>query len=240
MAWIESHQSLRSHPKVRKLARRLDLSDVAIIGHLQCLWWWALDYAPDGSLDRHDNEDVAIGAGYDGNPDDFVKALVDVRVIDETDDGRELHDWMDYAGRLVEKRKKDAERKRTGRRQPPDVQAPSIGHPEDGARTEPTEPNLPTEPTEPSAPKRRKTALPMNWRPDKELDAWASENYPSVDIKVETQKFRNHAEANDRRLIDWRAGWRNWIINAATKYAPSNGRQPFRNFSDADYQDERI
>jgi hypothetical protein len=31
---------------------------------------------------------------------------------------------------------------------------------------------------------------------------------------LEAERFRNHALANDRRLRDWRGGWRNWIITA--------------------------
>jgi hypothetical protein len=52
MAWLESHQSLRDHPKARRLARRLD-GLPASIGHLHALWWWCLDYAPNGDLTRY-------------------------------------------------------------------------------------------------------------------------------------------------------------------------------------------
>ena len=50
MAWIKSQQVLREHPKLKRLARRLEVSVPAALGHLHMLWWWALDYAQDGDL----------------------------------------------------------------------------------------------------------------------------------------------------------------------------------------------
>ena len=50
MAWIESHQELANHPKTKRFKRALGISTPQAIGHLHLLWWWALDYAQDGSL----------------------------------------------------------------------------------------------------------------------------------------------------------------------------------------------
>lgn len=152
MAWIESHQEVSHHPKTRKLARRLDISVPTAVGHLHCLWHWALSFAQDGDISKHDIEDVAIGAMWEGEPKDFLEALVAAGFID---DGRELHDWDEYTGRLIERRKLDAERKRNSRSRPKDVpplpdEPPedvydaSEGHPEDGVRNS-TQPNS-TEP----------------------------------------------------------------------------------------------
>ena len=51
-AWIESHQSLRDHPRKDQLAEELfvgrvpnDVANYAAVGILHYLWWWALDYA---------------------------------------------------------------------------------------------------------------------------------------------------------------------------------------------------
>lgn len=160
MAWIESHQSVANHPKTRKLARRLDVSIPTAMGHLHCLWHWALEYAEEGNLEKHDAEDVAIGAMWEGEPKDLLDALVSVRFLDETPRGLELHNWDRYTGRLIEKRKQDAERKRKSRERrqdppppseepPEDIPETSGGHPRDGAGTEPnpTEPDL-TEPNQ--------------------------------------------------------------------------------------------
>ena len=110
MAWLQSHQSLRDHPKTRKLARRV--GDVPrAIGLLHCLWWWAMDYAPDGDLTKHDAEDIAIGCEWDGDPDDIIQALIECGFIDNGD-GLSIHDWWEYAGSLIVKREANRERAR--------------------------------------------------------------------------------------------------------------------------------
>ena len=116
MAWIESHQTLAAHPKTRKLAMLLGVSKPAAIGHLHCFWWWALDYASDGSLNSYDYLDIAIGAEWDGDAQSFFDAMVAVGFIDITDDGdRIIHDWYDYAGKLIERRKANAQRMKEAR-----------------------------------------------------------------------------------------------------------------------------
>lgn len=39
----------------------------------------------------------------------------------------------------------------------------------------------------------------------------------NLDAAVQAERFRNHAEQNDRRARDWAAAWRNWIIGAIDK-----------------------
>jgi len=109
MAWIESHQALRLHPKTRKLARRVGGTATAV-GHLHCLWWWALDYAPDGDLSRFSDEEIADGAEWAGDPTEFVTALRDSGFVDVAT--QSLHDWSDYGGKVIYKRVADAARKR--------------------------------------------------------------------------------------------------------------------------------
>lgn len=113
MAWLQSHQSLRHHPKTRKLARRV--GDVPrAVGLLHCLWWWCMDYAPDGDLTKHDAEDIAIGTEWDGDPADLIRHLTECGFLD--DDGHlRVHDWSDWAGARLEKLEKDADRNKAMR-----------------------------------------------------------------------------------------------------------------------------
>src|SRR5690606_1749982 len=111
VARIESHQELRDDPKVRRFARRLGASIPAAIGHRHLLWWWALDYAMDGDLSKYDAADIADAAQWDGDPDEFLAALMECGVgggagfVERTDDGELLlHDWWDYAGKLIQQR----------------------------------------------------------------------------------------------------------------------------------------
>lgn len=112
MAWIESHQEVGRHPKTKKLARKLGVSIPAAVGHLHFLWWWALDFAHDGVLDKFDSEDIAEAMEWDGDSEQLLEALIDSGYIDETDHGLVIHDWGEYAGKLLERRAKDRERKR--------------------------------------------------------------------------------------------------------------------------------
>jgi hypothetical protein len=129
MAWLESHQTLANHPKTLKLARLLNVPRVTAVGHLHFLWWWALDYAQDGDLSKFDEMDIAVAADWQGEPDVLLAGLKRAGFVNE--DGR-IHDWYEYTGRLIERRRADAERKREARSK--DVQRPSAGHPEDGVR----------------------------------------------------------------------------------------------------------
>jgi hypothetical protein len=109
-AWIKSYQSLRDHPKTRKLARRVGGTPQAI-GHLHCLWWWALDYAPDGDLSKHDVEDLAIACEWDGDPAEIIGHLTACGFLDNGA-GLHIHDWWEYGESLIQQREVNRARAR--------------------------------------------------------------------------------------------------------------------------------
>lgn len=162
MAWVESHQELGQHPKTLKAAKKLGINVPQMVGHLHLLWHWALSYADDGDLSKWDDDDVALGAQWDGDSGEFVRALAGVGFIDEADGSRLLHDWMDYAGRLVRER----ERKRAARSKPQDTDPPpdsttsddephtddgeSAERPQTGGGQEADDPRAGTNPTQPT------------------------------------------------------------------------------------------
>ena len=116
MAWIESHQELRGHPKTKRLAKRLKIQVYAAVGLLHCLWYWAVDYAPDGDLSGFEDWEIADAAGYEKDPSKLMDALIFSGFLDNTDTGIKIHDWDDYAGRTIEqreeKKKKNRERQK--------------------------------------------------------------------------------------------------------------------------------
>jgi len=121
MAWIESNQELARHPKSIKAARVLGISVPALVGHLHFIWWWCLKYAQDGDLSRFDVSDIADAAGWEGDAEQFVTALINcgpgdsIGFIEQTDLGLAIHDWMNYAGRLIEKRQANTKRMQNAR-----------------------------------------------------------------------------------------------------------------------------
>jgi hypothetical protein len=106
--YIPSYASLKDHPKTRKLARLLDIPRVQAIGHLHCLWWWAMTYAQDGELHTFDNEDLAVGAEWDGDAASFTSALCSAGFVI----GERLHNWDRYGGRVLHGRQRKAESQR--------------------------------------------------------------------------------------------------------------------------------
>ncbi|MCM3783697.1 DnaD domain protein [Neobacillus mesonae] len=158
MAWIESHQELARHPKAKRFARLLGVTLPAAIGHLHFFWWWAMDYAQDGDISKYEKEDIADASHWEGDPETLYSALLGSKFIDE--DGF-IHDWFDYAGRLVEKREQNKERKRRSRANKKDGQSSHAPVTRDVPVTDesvtglpnPTQPN-PTEPypTKPNQP----------------------------------------------------------------------------------------
>lgn len=119
-AWLKSHQALRNHPKKDHLAELLfngttpnDIADMAAVGLLHHLWWWALDYAPDGDLSKFTDRQIAKACGWNGEASLVVSALVASGFVDETP--RVIHDWPHYGGAILTAKEQDAERKRAGR-----------------------------------------------------------------------------------------------------------------------------
>lgn len=112
MAWIESHQGLARHIKTKRLARRLKVSIPTTIGHLHLLWWWAMDNLPDGRLTALEPEDIADEMMWNGDAADLLEALKETGFVDEVENDLYIHDWHDYIGRLLERRKKETDRKR--------------------------------------------------------------------------------------------------------------------------------
>lgn len=124
-SWIVLYQSLLRHRKTLRAVTLLGMDRHAFIGHVVTLWCWAIDNVPsDGSLgDLTDFEIAAISEVVDPNfakrsarlGVHFVKVLTEVGFIDSDENGRRLHDWYDYAGRLNDKRAENRERMRRTR-----------------------------------------------------------------------------------------------------------------------------
>lgn len=121
MAWIQSHSELKEHPKVKKAARILGVPKLLLIGHLQALWWWVIEYHPSGDLSYAMPEDIADAVEWEGDPQLFLKAMLECSTtggfgfLEKKNGGLFVHDWDEHCCREYEKRKKDAERQKRNR-----------------------------------------------------------------------------------------------------------------------------
>lgn len=242
MAWLQSHQSLGQHPKLRRLSALLGVSKAQAVGHLHYFWWWCLEYAPSGDLVKYQEIDIAFAAEWPGDVADFIEAMESAGFIERGEHGWLVHDWRDYAGRLLERREADARRKAARRTQtsasrPADVQRTSGGHvadmsgrPTDAGSTVPnrtvpnrTEPLVavadapaPTKAVRPAPkPKATLTLLTDDWEPTPALLAWADgQGCPAAFLKSETDKFRDYHIGKKTRYAEWDRAWKNWIRKA--------------------------
>lgn len=88
--------TFRGHRKRRKLDLRLG---TASAGFIVDLWIGAAESRPDGVLAGWDESDIALEAGWTGDPGEFVRALVETGWLDHQEDGAyALHDWIEHNG----------------------------------------------------------------------------------------------------------------------------------------------
>jgi hypothetical protein len=101
--------------------------------------------------------------------------------------------------------------------------------------------NNPPNPPGSPPPRKRACRLPGDFDVTPDMVAWARQNTPHVDGRLETERFRDywHAKAGrDATKLDWPATWRNWMRRAAEQQPAPRGRhlrQPGREelFADA-------
>ena len=135
MDWLHSYKSIRTHPKTRKLARRVGGVGPAV-GLLHCLWWWAIDYAPDGDLTRFDPEDIAIACEWEGEPEAIIEALVVSGFLDRDSHGSLcIHDFHDHIGKYQSRAEADSAAKREARAKRRDGEPVDDGRRTDGVPT---------------------------------------------------------------------------------------------------------
>jgi hypothetical protein len=86
------------HPKLLHLAQLLGLEPYAALGLLESLLDWTFDYARRGDVGRFDNAAIARGAGWPGDPERLLAALVTARWLDRCATHRlVIHDLADHA-----------------------------------------------------------------------------------------------------------------------------------------------
>lgn len=89
----------RNHPKRAKLAFLLGHDAT---GYVLDLWIATAQSKPDGVLRGLDDMDIALMAGWRGQPQDFVSALQATRLLDRLPDGTwALHDWAEHQAYVV-------------------------------------------------------------------------------------------------------------------------------------------
>jgi len=85
--------SSRIHPKIRRLKNKLGAEGVL---SLYNLWMFCIEYKKDGHLTDMEDVDISEAADYNGDYEAFVKALVDLRLLDANGGVFTVHGWNKY------------------------------------------------------------------------------------------------------------------------------------------------
>jgi hypothetical protein len=114
--WIESHRGLKDHPKTVMLTAAWNDRKPCVLGHLHELWWWTLEYAPDGIIRPSFVPQVIAACEWHGKGDRFWSGLVESGFLEvQTDGSYAVHDWDEYAVRRIQRYEKENERKQAWR-----------------------------------------------------------------------------------------------------------------------------
>lgn len=220
MAWIELHQTLPRHPKLLRLAGRLRIHPAQAAGHLTFLWLWTLDYAPTGDLSAFGPAEISAAACFPGDAEQFHRALLETGWLD---DGGQVHDWHEYAGRIIEERAQSKERMRAYRERQKTVRSGSptvtpnvrVTNSERSGLPNPTQPN-PTVPNHNTHTAR--TSAPRFTPPTREeLDLEAAKiGLPPNEVDAFVGYYgangwrvgRNPMRSWQHALSGWAARWR--------------------------------
>lgn len=81
------------HPKIRSLHKIL--GPAGVLAHVALLLWVGRTrpYYRDGILRDFDAEDIAQAARWRGNPEEFTSTLLELRLLDNSAAGYEIHNW---------------------------------------------------------------------------------------------------------------------------------------------------
>lgn len=115
MAWLEIHQTLPLHRKTMHLAALLGIPRAYATGLMVTFWLWALDNTPTGDLDNLPPGLIEMAAQWEGEEGALLGAMIEVGFVDKDDTGIRIHDWQDYAGKLIARREKALDRMRNAR-----------------------------------------------------------------------------------------------------------------------------
>ena len=100
--WIQIYSNLPEHPKIYQLADTLETGNCEAVGVVVSLWLWAAKNAPDGDLSRFPVRALGDAVGWRGDTKRLYQSLVACGFLDEDGENTRLHDWEEYAVRLME------------------------------------------------------------------------------------------------------------------------------------------
>lgn len=107
MAWRKLEDTFYDSPKLKRLARHLDIGRAQAAGHIALLWSWALRHAPDGDISKYDDMDIEDAVEWNGHRGDFLQACAVSLFVDRLPNGKfVIHNWIERGGTYAESKRK--------------------------------------------------------------------------------------------------------------------------------------
>ena len=88
-----------NHPKMKALARTLQIPLPYAVGLMEMLWHWTGDFRKQGDIGFYSNEGIAEAVGWTGSPDELIAGLVKEKWLDESKNKSIrliVHDWPQH------------------------------------------------------------------------------------------------------------------------------------------------
>lgn len=198
---------------------------------------WSMQQLTDGFVPDHVARTM-------GTPSE-AKRLVDAGLWVRVDGGYQFHQWTDVQrtkDQVLTDRHAATERQRhareTAKSRRESRRDTGVSHgPPDQTRPDQTNKDSGSDFAEehaatPPPTNRKKAAKPLadDWRPTQDHLTRCGDI--GIDPGTELAKFRAHAEANDRRQVNWNAAFTQWLLSAR----PSSNVRPIRATTDAQGQ----
>jgi hypothetical protein len=106
---------VHTNPKILNLSTLLKTDVDTIVGKIERIWAWAkIDGNESGEITHIPPAELARIANWNKKATVFMAALIECGFIDNIDGRLFIHEWYKINGKLIEKQRKDRERKNAG------------------------------------------------------------------------------------------------------------------------------
>lgn len=161
-----------------------------------------------------------------------ARSLVEAGLWDETPNGYQFHDWLDYQpSREQVLAERESARQRQQRARGKSVSSPQSHGVTNGVTHSEVQPLVTGDVTGPpsrpvpspkeSASRKRSTPLPREWKPS----ASHADKCTTLHLEVtwEATKFKDNAEAKGLKYVDWDKAFHTWL-NRANDFKPQHAQ----------------
>lgn len=216
MPWFKVDDAFHGHPKVMELSP-------AAVGVWTLAGSWCANYLTDGEIKLPVVRRL-------GATDDMIQELVTAGLWIDLGGAYQFKDWDEYQPLKEEvmaernaarERMKAVRAKKKGVERSPEqltnVQPNDTGTFDGTSEEVRVTPSLSLslslpDPLPGSSRKKPAVKLPASWKPNSTHTQYAKDEGIALDFQAE--RFRTHAEANDRHIVNWDAAFKNWLLKA--------------------------